>query len=585
VLGVFHGGAHRQVIQYILDIKEDTADQFVHSLIDVGLAEDMSYGHLQLDPALPPYLLSELSATEAEAARTCWANGMQKLMKFLYQQHFQNTELSTALTLLELPNLIACLRWAAEHTTTTTVVNLSVNMEMLLTSLSHPLALAQARQIRKQASKKLDEWSHTHFIHEIANIDHLLEQECLQEALTTAYKLCERMQSMEGTSEPLIDYDIAKSHLQLGIALNRTGKIDAALQSFHEAQRRFHMLVNTMKDTYSAQSLAIAISNGASCQMHLGLWDAAEKAYRVVIALFTMLDDLRNLTVSKHKLGIVLFKQQRFIEALKVQDEAQVNFEKLNEPDSVAKVLHEKGIVYTHTKQFEKAERAHHQALAIRVQRKLVVDEAASLIALGNLYSKQDQKDRLEEAAKFYRQAAQIFSQLKNQCQESITRNNLAATLIKLTCYTDARHEVYKAIKCSEPCGDSAEPWKTWYILYQLERNIGDHAQAIKAWQQAKKCYLTYCQKGGERRGPEINLCINVLQALQHNDMDKINNMKRLLAAPWLDNSDSTERKTFLNKLQNILNGSRNLGIVDDPDLDYMDAVELQLLLERLASN
>jgi hypothetical protein len=39
-----------------------------------------------------------------------------------------------------------------------------------------------------------------------------------------------------------------------------------------------------------------------------------------------------------------------------------------------------------------------------------------------------------------------------------------------------------------------------------------------------------------------------------------------------------------LAKLQAILRGDRNPALADDPDLPFWDAVELQLLLERLGA-
>jgi hypothetical protein len=42
--------------------------------------------------------------------------------------------------------------------------------------------------------------------------------------------------------------------------------------------------------------------------------------------------------------------------------------------------------------------------------------------------------------------------------------------------------------------------------------------------------------------------------------------------------------KVLISKLQAILHGDRNPALADDPNLDYDDAVELQLLLEELSS-
>ena len=42
--------------------------------------------------------------------------------------------------------------------------------------------------------------------------------------------------------------------------------------------------------------------------------------------------------------------------------------------------------------------------------------------------------------------------------------------------------------------------------------------------------------------------------------------------------------KLLLAKLHAILNGDRNPALADDPDLNYADAAEVRLLLERVKS-
>src|SRR3712207_3758412 len=87
-LGVFHSGAQLGVMAHVMEVDIDTARNLAIALIDVGLGEDMGYGHLRLDPALPPYLLGELSETEQEQVQARWAEGMAQLTDFLYQQRF-----------------------------------------------------------------------------------------------------------------------------------------------------------------------------------------------------------------------------------------------------------------------------------------------------------------------------------------------------------------------------------------------------------------------------------------------------------------------------------------------------------------
>jgi hypothetical protein len=52
-LGVFHGGAYLFVLGKMLETDAEALRNLAAALIEVGLAEAMDYGHLQLDPALP----------------------------------------------------------------------------------------------------------------------------------------------------------------------------------------------------------------------------------------------------------------------------------------------------------------------------------------------------------------------------------------------------------------------------------------------------------------------------------------------------------------------------------------------------
>jgi len=95
--------------------------------------------------------------------------------------------------------------------------------------------------------------------------------------------------------------------------------------------------------------------------------------------------------------------------------------------------------------QYEQAERAYRQSLAIWVQQGNRAGEADSLNELGNLYNAMG---RLEEAVTFYRQAVDIYVRLQNLIGEGRARNNLANTLIKLRRYDEARRELQRAIEC-----------------------------------------------------------------------------------------------------------------------------------------
>ena len=576
-LAVFHGGAHLSALAHVLGVDADAARELATALIDVGLAEDMGYGHLRLDPALPAYLLGELDEAERDALRARWAEAMTELTGFLYGQIFKDTQLAFRLTLLELPNLLTMLAWAQENLPAEQVVGLADSVERLLARLGRPQALAQATRVREQAAQRLGEGSHARYLTESANIDRLLERDDLPGAHAAARQLLQRCLTAGEAAYPGAAYDIAMAHWRLGRVLRRMGAAEAALEPLAEAQQRFQRLAEA-GDADAGRMAGVSISEGAICLTELGRLDEAAAAYEKAIEYAETGDDLRSVAVGKGNLGEVRRRQERYDEALAAYAEARDIFEGLGEPRSVATVWHQIGMVHTDAGQYDQAERAYRQSLAIKVRLKDRAGEASTLNELGSLYHAMG---RLEEAATFCRQAADIYVELQDLINEGRTRNNIADTLIKLGRYDEARRELERAIECKEPFGHATTPWTTWDILHDLEREAGDSQAAAQARQKATETYLAYRRAGGESRQPGAQLCAQIAQDIQRSDTTEAEQfLAQAAGAPdtpaWL--------KVMIPKLQAILQGSRDPALATDPNLGYGDAAELLLLLEALGS-
>jgi tetratricopeptide (TPR) repeat protein len=232
-------------------------------------------------------------------------------------------------------------------------------------------------------------------------------------------------------------------------------------------------------------------------------------------------------------------------------------------------------MVHKDMRQFDAAEQAYRQSLAIEVQQKNRAGEADSLNELGNLY---DDMGRLEEASTFYRQAADIYGKLQNLEREGRPRNNLANTLIKLRRFDEARRELQRAIECKQPYGHAATPWTTWMILHNLEQATGNPSAAIDARQKAIQAYLAYRRDGGENQSSGAQWCAVTAQLIQQGEADKgLRGLQQLLQTDL-----SKGALALVAKLQAILRGSRDPALAEDTALDYDDAAELLLLLERL---
>jgi tetratricopeptide (TPR) repeat protein len=575
-LAAFHGGANLAVLGQMLGAEPEAVKNLARQLIEVGLAEPKDYGHLRLDPALPPYLLRELNEAEQEEIKTRWAEEMKGLTTFLYQQQFEDAELAARLTLLELPNLLAMLSWMQERAAPEVVVEIAQGVESLLSYLGLPRALMQATRVREQAAQRLGEWSHARFLTESASIDRLLERGEMQAAYAAAQGLLNRCLAAGEEAYPSADYDTATAHFRLGRVLRKGGAAEAALSQLGEARRRFQVLADA-GDTDAAGMASAAINESGNCLAALGRLDEAAATYEESIKRSEDLGDKRTVAVSKGQLGTLHLLQQRYGEALKSHDEARRIFESLGEPGMVAVAWHQIGVVYKNTGQFEQAERAYRQSLIIEVQQRDLAGEAASLGGLGDLY---DDMGRLEEAVKCYRQAADICVRLKDQSHEGLVRSNLALTLLQMQQYDEARRELLRAIECKKPYGHVAELWKTWDILHDLEQASGNAEAAAQARQRAVESYLAYRRAGGQSMTGGAQLCAEAAQAITQGDTTELEQQLAQLSGAEI--SPSAEVLIF--KVQAILRGDRNPALADDPNLDYAGAVELQLLLEVLGA-
>jgi tetratricopeptide (TPR) repeat protein len=236
-------------------------------------------------------------------------------------------------------------------------------------------------------------------------------------------------------------------------------------------------------------------------------------------------------------------------------------------------------VTYREAGQYAAAEQAYQESLKIKAQMGNRSGEAATLNELGNLY---DRMGRWENAVEFYRQSAEIRTVLGDVAKEGLVRSNAGASFIKLQRYDEARRELLRAIKCKEQFGHVAEPWKTFQVLCNLERAVGNTVAAEAARQQAIQAYLAYRRDGGENLSGGGRVFARIAEAIHTGQIDD--------AVEWL--AQLSQRpdppaylKPLIPALQAVLRGERDPALAADPNLDYDDAAELQLLLESLASS
>jgi tetratricopeptide (TPR) repeat protein len=405
VLGVFHGGVDLDVLRVMMQWDKQDAASLAGELVETGLATPDPYNHLTLNPALCPYLRGGMEAGKRKALTTRWVEAMQWYTEFLEQQHTQNTEIAAALTGLELPNLFALLDvvWRARDAAAT--IDLTTSLYTLLQWLGRPRLLERVGQVRDAAAAALGEdWNHAHFEAERTRIEQHLASGRLREALAGAQTLLERARTASEQAYPGADSDLAMAFLLLARMLKKADEAEQALPLLEEARRRFEAIAREQADRGTGRMVAVCLSDRGDCLRRLGRLDEAAVAYEENMRRAEQLGDDRQVAVAGASLGTVRLFQRRYEEALTAYSQARERFTRLDEPGTVARTWHQTGMVYQEARQPEAAEDAYRKALAFEVRLGDVAGQATTLVQLGTLYD--DVLDRPEEAAAFYRQAA-----------------------------------------------------------------------------------------------------------------------------------------------------------------------------------
>ena len=414
-LGVFHGGGHVANVGYVLGLDTDHGEHeaLARVLIDVGLAEMLEYNYLRFDPALGPFLLRELDDSARAAAEARWAEATAQLTAFLYGQRHSDPHLAAALTLHDLPNLLAALEWrsraaAAGAVGLDSVIDQADSVESLLQFLGRPRALQRAVAVRERAAAALEDsgWSHARYLTGSTTIERLLDAGRAAEAVPLARRLLAEATAAGEAAYEGAAYDLASCHFRLGRALKDSGEAQAALGPLDEARARFQRLADAGNRDASRMA-SVCLADRADSLRNLGRLDEAAATYEESIAFSEQQSDPRMAAVGRGQLGTVRLLQSRYPEALRAHDQARQTFERLGEPPLVATAWHQMGMVYRSAGQYEKAETAFLNARRIKVGIGDRPAEASTLGELGNLYK---DMGRHEDAVRFYREAATIYA-------------------------------------------------------------------------------------------------------------------------------------------------------------------------------
>ena len=574
-LGVFHGVARVEVMAHVLQIEPEEALDLGRRLVAVGLA-DAEGPYLLMDPGLAPALAVEMDKEEREAAESRWLGAMRRLVGFLYEQGFQDAQIAADGARVALGEMLAALHKIEREVEAggleaSDAIGYVVRLEALVAKLGLARVLERISAARQRLTKRLPAWSHARFNAESEQVDRKYEAGDLPGAVRDA-RAVHKAAEAAGDAYPEAAYDRATACLQLGRMLKESGHAGEALGMLDDARERFARLAaEGDKDAAGMESAAICEKGNVLAQ--LGKLDDAAEAYEESAKLDEARGALRDVAVCRGQLGTVRLLQRRFKDALAAYEEAKTTFEKLGEPGAVATAWHQIGMVHAEARNFDAAEHAYRQALALKSARGNRAGEASTLNQLGALYQTHA---RLEEAASFYRQAADRYHALGDGLHEGACQSNLAIALHQLRRFDEARDALHAAQALAKPYGHTAEPWKTWSALANVERDAGNHQAAAEARAQSIATYGAYRNDGGQPTDGPTQLIAAFGATLRASGPAAA---RARLPDPA---KVSAEFAPTLRVLHAIADGSRDPALADDPAHHPFNAVELALLLAAL---
>jgi tetratricopeptide (TPR) repeat protein len=576
-LGVFHGGVHLSVLAMMMEWENADVTSLAVELVETGLATPNRYNHLTLNPALCSYLRGRMDAVEGEALTVRWVEAMRDHANFLVQQHVQNIDVAATLTLLELPNLFVLLDLVQRAGNAEVTIDLATSLYSLLRYAGKPRLLERVGQVRDVAAGVLgDVRSHARFEAARTRIEQQLAGGRLRETLIDAYQLLQSARAAGEQAYLNADFDLALACILLARVLKRAGESDKALPLLDEARKGFEAVAKKRADERAERMIAVCLSEQGDCLRYLGRLDEAAASYEESIRRAEQRSDGRSVAVGKGQLATVRLHQRRYSEALGAYAEARERFMQLDELGSIGAIWHQTGVVYGEAGQLEAAEDAYRKALAIEVRLGNVTGQARTLAQLGNLYSRA--LGCPEEAAAFYRQAADKYVEIGDAAKEGFVRSNLGATLRILRRLDEAKQEMLRAIECDAQFGHASEPWNTWAILAQIETDSSNPAAAAEAKRKAVASYLAYRRDGGENHDGPGRLVFDMTEKLRAVGPAAASSFLQQLST----NRKLTNLLAFIRALQAIVAGSRDRTLADAADLDYVMAAEILFLIETL---
>lgn len=580
-LSVLKQGGNLVVISHVARSESvEAAKAMMDSVVSAGLAEEKEHTYYRFDPELLTHLQASTRPEQQQVSHQHWLAAMDQLLGFLYQQHFEDSAMAQRLSTLERDNLMAYLSELSSAPNLVAdnangVLELLRRMDTLLEKQDCEAEKTQLKQWMANAEALLGDWGPVRFDQERQNVEGLIAQNSMLPASRAAQALLQQCHEVGAEAYEGADKDLAFANILMARVLKRGGSGEEALNYLEQAQAILEPKITT--DRTAASYMVASMMEQGECLFAQRQLVPAEVVYSKAIELADSIPDQRGSGIAQTQRAAVYSMLKRPADALRGYQSALDVFEQIGEGVLAVNVWHQIAMLHRVNEDYDNASAALTAALDLLTTQKNVVGVISTLLELGGL---SEQSDSLAEAVSYYKQAVTLAEESGDQYRQAAAANRLADVYRKQGETKLALETLELAGSLGQQFGHAAEPWKTWSILSELHAGNNNAEGAEKARQQAIEAYVSYRVDGGANNEGDGQLCAMVLQAIQSdNDTDV-----RKLLSQLADNEawKTDEQQALIEALTQLLDGQRNLALLENSALHYRHVAELMLLQDRL---
>ena len=580
-LAVLHEGGNLVVISHVSRSESvEAAKAMMDELIAAELAEEKEHTFYRLKPELLVHLQQTVSKEQQQASFQHWLAAMDQLLGFLYQQCFEDQKMAIALASKERANLMA---YAAEmgrednvnSANAEKIVELLGRWITLLEPQECPIELAQVKQWRGAAEEKLGPWGAERFAVQSENIESLLQQSLVGPAYSAAKSLLDVAEKVGVNAYNGAINDVAFANILVARALKVAGKGEDALSYLQDAQQ---LMEPTAKvDSAAGLYLVASLMEQGECLFAQQQLVPAEVVYSQAIELADEIGDKQGSGIAQTQRASLYSLLERPADALRGYESALEVFQQLDDKTLIVNVWHQIAMLHRVSEDFDSAIAALEAALSVLQAQGNAVGAISTSLELGGM---SEEMNLPEKTVMYYQQALDIAVDIKDDYRQVVAGNRLADGLRQQGNLKQALVELEKAVVLGRQFGHSAEPWKTWDILSDIEKGNNNPKGVLSARLKAIEAYISYRVEGGENEDADAKLCEMVVQAIRTNREGDAQSLLGKLA----DNPQwqTDYNKALLGVLGQFLEGARGLPLLENVDLHYRHVAELMLIQDQL---